>query len=131
MKHGTAIGWIVGIFVFILLAQLIPESVCNDGWRSPSIGNAGACSHHRGVNRHGFLRMLALVVSIFIGVIVTSWVKEGNPLRRIRERKGEEEQKHLASQTPYGSLEQYEKHLREIGVSEDQIQSELRKYKKT
>lgn len=40
---------------------------CVDGWRSPSIGTQGACSHHGGVASTG--RGLAFLASIAIGVV--------------------------------------------------------------
>lgn len=34
----------------IIIGQITGPSVCNDGWRSGSIGIKGACSHHGGVS---------------------------------------------------------------------------------
>ncbi len=42
----------VGIGLFVVLQPFIPaptEPQCRDGWKSPSIGIIGACSHHGGV----------------------------------------------------------------------------------
>lgn len=39
------------------------RTTCKDGWRSPSIGTQGACSHHGGVQGMTFRRLMRLVVS--------------------------------------------------------------------
>lgn len=69
--HGrTGVSVVPAILVFAM-ALLISFSVigtlaCSDGWVSGSIGRAGACSHHGGVNRLPWA--LAFLVSVFLAV---------------------------------------------------------------
>ena len=57
-----------------LTFDLSPE--CNDGWQSPSIGRAGACSHHGGVDRskstNAFLFSLLLGAGSVLGTKILS-----------------------------------------------------------
>ena len=56
MSRSRALaGWLLGVSCFLLLMSVAPEPSppsCADGWKSPSIGLQGACSHHGGVRRH-------------------------------------------------------------------------------
>jgi hypothetical protein len=73
-KHQV-IGWVVGVALFLLLQQLLPEVRCADGWASPSIGRQGACSHHGGVRDNGIYVILILGLSIAAGIITASKLK--------------------------------------------------------
>ena len=49
----------VFFLTFILLKLVIGPVTCNSGWKSPSIGRSGACSHNGGVaSWKGFLPVL-------------------------------------------------------------------------
>ena len=48
-KYNWAIAIVVGVATFLLVNVFVGSLSCNDGWRSPSIGRPGACSHHSGV----------------------------------------------------------------------------------
>src|SRR5690625_2692968 len=54
------------IVLLVVLKLLIGGAVCSDGWASPSIGKAGACSHHGGVRR--WPSTLAFLISVAAGV---------------------------------------------------------------
>jgi hypothetical protein len=45
-----------------------------DGWKSPSIGNNGACSHHGGVNYDGIDRTPAWVNKVALGAGVITFL---------------------------------------------------------
>lgn len=67
--------FLVGFITFFLLSfagnAIVGDTVCNDGWASPSIGKQGACSHHGGVNKlPGYLVM---IVSVFGGFMAGSY----------------------------------------------------------
>jgi hypothetical protein len=51
------VAGVVGFFLCMgIISALLPAPRCGDGWRSPSIGRQGACSHHGGVHQPwGFL----------------------------------------------------------------------------
>jgi len=55
---------ISAIFVNVLL----PELACMDGWKSPSIGKSGACSHHGGVDD------TAGTIGLIFGFGLSFWV---------------------------------------------------------
>ena len=128
MKKGTIIGLFIGVGLCFVLFQALPDPVCKDGWASPSIGRQGACSHHGGV-RTSILPLLALVTSIgfgaFVGKMVnqTSWADP-----RPAKEKNDHSTKRL-DETPYGTLREYEAHLRKLKISEKQIRIELDKYR--
>lgn len=65
-------GWLVGLLLLVGLLSLIPPPTCRDGWRSPSIGRQGACSHHGGVERHSGLAFMAVAVSFGAGFLVSA-----------------------------------------------------------
>ncbi|MEW6519285.1 MAG: hypothetical protein AB1461_07710 [Thermodesulfobacteriota bacterium] len=67
MDKKTVIGLATGIIALFTFMDWVPETTCRDGWKSPSIGRPGACSHHGGVDYHGELRFLALIGSIICG----------------------------------------------------------------
>lgn len=52
----------------IIIALLLPEVSCMDGWKSNSIGNSGACSHHGGINRFPEIigDLLCFAVAFFV-----------------------------------------------------------------
>jgi hypothetical protein len=128
VKKGTIIGLFVGVGLFVLLNQALPERVCKDGWKSPSIGRPGACSHHGGV-KTSVLPLLVLLTSIGAGTLVgklvnqTSWAQP----RPAKDKKDQPTQR--PHETPYGTLRDHEAHLRKLGISEKQIQIELDKYR--
>jgi len=74
-------GVIAFLAVFIVGNAVVGPTVCRDGWPSASIGNRGACSHHRGVNRGP--QALAFVLSIIVGFSAYAGVK------RLRQRTAE------------------------------------------
>lgn len=53
--RGMVVG--VAVFVFLVLGSrsILGPATCRDGWRSPSIGRQGACSHHGGVSHSRML----------------------------------------------------------------------------
>lgn len=71
MKLNVVAGWIVGVGITFALGSLVPETTCSDGWRSPSIGRMGACSHHGGVKSYGFLYIFILGISVGAGSCVS------------------------------------------------------------
>ncbi|MEK6678006.1 MAG: hypothetical protein AABY39_01185, partial [Nitrospirota bacterium] len=66
MPKNQALGWLSGIAIFLLLAQMLPEIRCADGWASPSIGRQGACSRHGGVKGNGLYTLAILGISIWL-----------------------------------------------------------------
>ena len=52
----------------VVIGIILPELACMDGWKSPSVGKSGACSHHGGVNR--FPVTMGLIVSL----VFSFWV---------------------------------------------------------
>lgn len=46
---SIALGFGVGATLWIGLGEPRPDPRCASGWKSPSIGEQGACSHHGGV----------------------------------------------------------------------------------
>jgi hypothetical protein len=73
-KHQI-LGWVVGVSLFLLLLQLMPEVRCADGWASRSIGRPGACSHHGGVRGNGMYVMLIFGLSITAGLVTARILK--------------------------------------------------------
>ena len=61
-------AWFIGIVIFISLMSFVPPTSCHDGWNSPSIGRQGTCSHHGGVDDHGFIKLLIGIMSIAAGL---------------------------------------------------------------
>jgi len=60
--------WAAPLAVFIaaevVLHMLIATGGCADGWHSASIGRAGACSYHGGVNHSGgFILLISLALA--------------------------------------------------------------------
>ena len=55
----------------IIMRISLPSLTCMDGWKSPSIGLSGACSHHGGINH--IPSTIALIISLAIGFI--TWRK--------------------------------------------------------
>lgn len=70
--------YVVGFFTFLALAvivtPLLGEARCRDGWRSPSIGSQGACSHHGGVGRRegSWMYWIAIAGGIATGFATAS-----------------------------------------------------------
>jgi hypothetical protein len=75
--NGIAVGVVLSVFFISIQGP----ARCNDGWRSPSIGVRGACSHHRGVGP-SFL-MLELLLSAFVGYWV--YAARNEPLENRRQ----------------------------------------------
>ena len=67
MNKAEIIGCLVGLSVFVFSICIKPESTCNDGWKSPSIGRQGACSHHGGVDYNGEYPLIGIIAGIFLG----------------------------------------------------------------
>jgi len=77
------VPFVIGLIVFIVLNMLgntvIGKTVCNDGWRSPSIGVQGACSHHGGVKT--WPGTVAFFLSIGGGIFAGAWYSERSKKR--------------------------------------------------
>jgi hypothetical protein len=60
MRWQAIVAGVVGFFLSAaVISAILPAARCADGWRSPSIGRQGACSHHGGVRQPwGFLSFL-------------------------------------------------------------------------
>jgi hypothetical protein len=93
-KRLIRIPWIVGVLVFfavlISLHSFFDLSArCESGWKSPSIGKRGACSHHGGVDHT--LPNLAFFISVSaaIGTTIVSR-KLGNKVN-VRENANRED----------------------------------------
>lgn len=67
MRIPLAAGATVFLAALVLFVGQIPPATCRDGWQSPSIGLRGACSHHGGVERHGGLYLLSVLLSSGLG----------------------------------------------------------------
>ena len=67
MNKAGLIGLIVCLSVFIFSLCLKPEATCKDGWKSPSIGRPGACSHHGGVDYKTEYPFIGLIIGIYLG----------------------------------------------------------------
>ncbi|PWR23230.1 hypothetical protein [Zavarzinia compransoris] len=50
MKKRFVVAPVLGLAAFAAVSWLLGPPDCRDGWNSPSIGAAGACSHHGGVD---------------------------------------------------------------------------------
>lgn len=64
----------VAIIVYRVLGEPRTPPVCMDGWKSPSIGKYGACSHHGGVNYEGIDRTPGWVSSVALGAGVITFL---------------------------------------------------------
>jgi hypothetical protein len=53
----------------------VPTATCVDGWKSPSIGRQGACSHHGGVKDYGrdYL-LIAGGLSVAVGCYISGYL---------------------------------------------------------
>lgn len=60
------IGLVVFIVTYVAIGSIQGPTVCRDGWRSPSIGRSGACSHHGGIDRGP--AGLRFIVSLLLGI---------------------------------------------------------------
>ena len=60
-KHLKKFTAAVFVLTLILLKLIIGPVTCSSGWKSPSIGRQGACSHHGGVA--GWKSTLPILVS--------------------------------------------------------------------
>ena len=121
MESNTLIGWTVGLVMFFGLGVFVPDPTCRDGWKSESIGKRGACSHHGGVKESPWTSVV-FILSIAGGIFITN---------RLNKRDYPDPEEQEEPETPYGTLQEYEAHLRKLGIGEDQIEIELNKYKKT
>src|SRR5688572_1014016 len=70
---GSRFSWGRAILAVVICRVALGWSfdlaaVCEDGWKSSSIGRPGACSHHGGVDRSA--SGLALIVSLLVGGVV-------------------------------------------------------------
>jgi hypothetical protein len=70
MIRAETIGFTIGLLIFLFSLYIKPEAVCHDGWKSPSIGVQGACSHHGGVNYHLEYPFIGLIVGLCLGSTV-------------------------------------------------------------
>jgi hypothetical protein len=80
------------------------------------------CSHS-GCNSGSSIALSAIILGIiFIAIPIYEALRKRRPVPSKSERP-----KYMG-QTPYGSLQQYEHHLRKLGVAEEQIKAEVQKY---
>ena len=64
------LGGIFAIFIYWTIGVLFDLSpTCWSGWKSPSIGKQGACSHHGGVNKSA--ERAAFFVSVAAGLLIS------------------------------------------------------------
>ena len=73
-------AFVVFVFSQIIMGSLLPETKCADGWASKSIGLAGACSHHGGVDKtwQTLVTLLSLVLSIAVFRMIIHRNERGN-----------------------------------------------------
>lgn len=91
------------VFVGVLAFVPAKETTCRDGWHSPSIGRAGACSHHGGVDRSWGLRTWLLILGLPAGWWVGAQIPKG--LESIHEKgKAKDRQR---------TIDQYDAQLKE------------------
>ena len=72
MKNFLSNHWLIGIIIFFITHLTLSyifdlEPRCHSGWRSPSIGKSGACSHHGGVDRSA--QSAAFLFSLVMGCV--------------------------------------------------------------
>src|SRR5690606_29061412 len=72
LRHPVFLRLTAFLISFAALDQLLGPTRCADGWRSPSIGRSGACSHHSGVDRQRrgirFYGSLAIALLVWGGL---------------------------------------------------------------
>src|SRR5207237_1340854 len=56
----------------------IPAVTCSDGWKSPSIGRMGACSHHGGVKNNGWFYLVIGGISWLVGSATSNLFARNN-----------------------------------------------------
>lgn len=98
MDHPWLWGLSLAILVRLYLGiafDLSPR--CESGWKSPSIGNQGACSHHGGVF---YPSAYATILSIVIAAIphLLRWHRENKETDAIIERSREAVRAHSESE---------------------------------
>jgi hypothetical protein len=76
MIKAETIGFAIGLLIFIISIYIKPEAVCHDGWKSPSIGIQGACSHHGGVNYHLEYPLIGFIVGSCAGSAVYTFLNK-------------------------------------------------------
>jgi hypothetical protein len=68
--YGGGVSVVPAILIFfvglLVSFAVVGTLACSDGWVSGSIGRAGACSHHGGVNRLPMI--FAVLLSVFVAV---------------------------------------------------------------
>jgi hypothetical protein len=107
-----------GIFAVLLGGLLIGLGLWSfDASDTSSICARGFCNSGSSVS----LSMISAGVFI-VGVVIR------NIYRAVAPKKEPTLSGQYRGATPYGSLRKYEAHLRKIGVAEQQIQIELKKY---
>lgn len=89
-SYHKLVGILAGSIVLAVLLLLAPERTCKDGWKSPSIGRQGACSHHGGVGGDWYF-LFTVAASLASGVFAArvAHKREGNeeaPTRVAEER---------------------------------------------
>jgi hypothetical protein len=115
---------VVFFVAWIVFGAALYSAVCSDGWKSPSIGSSGACSHHGGVDQSWKYYSLLLaggatfLTHRFIDWVASRWrrVTGGDPavVRQV---------------TPYGSLEMHREILCRSGASAEKAGEILRHFK--
>lgn len=68
-KYSEAAGLVVYVVLTLIFSAFVPSPTCRDGWRSPSIGSTGACSHHGGVDYQVDKYLLAAAAGGAIGFL--------------------------------------------------------------
>jgi len=69
-----ALPWIVGIGIFVGIANLVPDVTCRDGSSSAAIGRRGACSHHGGVG--GSWAFIGILPGLFGGMLTMNLIEK-------------------------------------------------------
>lgn len=79
LKNPFGVGILTFIAAIITISTFMGPTTCKSGWKSPSIGRQGACSHNGGVDRTpAFLRFIAsLGLAIGAGVLVAKRKENG------------------------------------------------------
>ncbi len=84
LKMKKLVWWALCIIMFssLVITGIGTDSICRDGWTSPSIGVRGACSWHGGVvvelNKYGWIALIASTAIIIIWLIYIFYKKEPN-----------------------------------------------------
>lgn len=82
---SLSISLIIGLIFSASINLLLGPVTCKSGWRSPSIGSRGACSHHGGVEDRSWVFFLFVIIVFF------SWLIISDKFRKNEEKKVKKE----------------------------------------